>query len=150
MPDRIIRTIDGKRGGFIVLTSVMLAIVGYSYILYSSAERQAAFEQLLFLSPTVMGAIFLTGALICLPIGIFSGKLPMWCESWAFILLSAATALVASANLVAWILGVSKTGWVSATIYAFFAFTIVHVSSWDNPRRTNITKEIDVPPKEES
>lgn len=136
MPDRIVRTIDGKRGGFLVITSIITTILGYSHLVYTSATRDLVFSGAEWLTTESAGVVIIVISAIALPLGLFSKLLPSWCESLAFVLLSAVTASLAAIHLVAWLFQVSPNSWVSMVIYSFFALSITHASNWDNPRKT--------------
>jgi len=144
MPDRVVKTINGKRGGFVVLVSIALLVLGYSHFVHMTPARESAFTVIPLLSSTTIGVIFLIGASVAFVLGLMSKRLPMWCESWAFIILSGTAAAAAAIHLAAWLLSISPSSWVSMTIYGLISFIIVHVSNWDNPRKTSaeITGEL--------
>ena len=133
MPERVIRTLDGKRGSFLLLSGLFYILIGLTYEVVSTPTRSAAFQWLPeAMTPQVLGVVWLVGGGASVVIALVS--------RWASRLERVAFAALMFCPLVwtlifvgATIMGTHPNGWLSGVMYGFFASTVWVVAGWDNP-----------------
>lgn len=136
MPDRLIPSIDGKRGGFLLIIGIGWLTIGLSYVLGPRTEsRQAGFSWLpSWLDANELGWAWVAAGLTAIIAALVS-KRWKWVESLAFGALIAPTAIWTAVFTIAQTLGEHPYGWISAVSYGIFTAVIYHCSSWPNPVR---------------
>lgn len=134
MPHRVIRTIDGHRGVFLILAGLIFLPVSISFIFVESPGRDAAVSWL----PEAIqlwhfGIFFTAASLAGIMIGALSRRLPARIIPWGFVAVLVAPMGATVLFLTTAILGLSDQAWLSVSAYGTLVAIIYHVSSWPNP-----------------
>ena len=79
MPERVIRTLDGKRGSFLLLSGLFYILIGLTYEVVSTPTRSAAFQWLPeAMNPQVLGVVWLVGGGASVVIALCPGGRHDW------------------------------------------------------------------------
>lgn len=142
MPDRIIRQLDGKRGGFLLITGIVWLAFGIGYVLEPGTQsRIKGFAWLpTWLNADELGWIWVIAGLIALTASVSGHQRPRWENAGFGALIVPPVLWVFVFGWATW-LGEHPTGWISALIYAAFATIIWHCSSWPNPIKRSPARE---------
>lgn len=133
MPDRIIPTIDGKRGGLLVILGIWYGLVGLSYVVTVTPSRERAFQWLpIFLDSTELGWLWIIISALIGTYGLVSNRHDQW-ERAAYGLAIVPPALWAAIFAVSWAVYGNPHGWVSAVTYSAWVAVILHCAGWPNP-----------------
>lgn len=135
MPERVIKTLDGKRGAFLLVGGLVYTLIGLSYIIVETHGRVVAFAWLPVLSPYMLGWVWL---LLGVSVAVFAlvSRSHTRLEPFAFGALMVCPVPNALIFGAASIIGASRTGWISATLYALIILWVWIVAGWENPRPT--------------
>lgn len=136
MPERIIHTLDGKRGGFLFIMGIGWLAIGLSYTLGPTTQSRAnGFAWLpQWLDANELGWLWVATALVAIVAALTSRNHPRR-ENIAFGAITIPPVLWAVIFGWAAIIGEHPTGWIAAISYSIFATIIWHCSSWPNPSR---------------
>ena len=133
MPDRVIRTLDGKRGAFLLVGGLAYAFIGLSYVVAPTAGRQAAFSWLPDpLTPQLLGWVWVVGGVGVAVVSLIS-RAHRATEPPAFGVLMLCPALWVVIFAVSSIVGVHPSGWVSSIAYGLMSMWVWIAAGWDNP-----------------
>lgn len=133
MPERIIKTIDGKRGSFLLFGGGAYLFIGLSYVLATTAGRVAAFSWLPSpLNSQNLGWVWVASGVLVTTAAVLSKP---WrrLEAVAFSALMLCPGLWVLIFGMSTVLGVHPHGWVSAIAYGLISAWVWVVSGWDNP-----------------
>lgn len=136
MPERIIHTLDGKRGGFLFIMGIGWLAIGLSYALGPTTQSRARGFAWLpqWLDANELGWLWVATALIAIVAALTSRAHPRR-ENIAFGTLMIPPVLWSVIFGWATAIGEHPTGWISSVAYCLFAAIIWHCSSWPNPSR---------------
>ena len=136
MPERIIHTLDGKRGGFLFIIGIGWLAIGLSYALGPTTQSRARGFAWLpqWLDANELGWLWVATALVAIVAALTSRAHPRR-ENLAFGALMIPPVLWSVIFGWAAIIGEHPTGWISSIAYCLFATIIWHCSSWPNPSR---------------
>lgn len=140
MPHRVLKTVDGKRGDFLMVGGAAFTAIGVSYVTVETAARVAAFGWFPWLTPAKMGYFWLVVGVFCLVVSLVSRRWPRLTDV-AFTAMMLIPMLHAVVLAGAWAQGIYPTGGSSAVIYMLLAGWIWVVSSWPNPRERGTDAE---------
>lgn len=134
MPDRIIRRLDGPRGGFLLLMSVGYMALSLSYVAGpATASRMKGFAWLpQSIDANELGWAWVAVALLAFA-GAWWGRQCRRIENWAFGGLILPPSLWAAVFVIAWVVGEHPTGWITAVSYGLYTSLAWHAASWPNP-----------------
>ncbi|MCG7424598.1 hypothetical protein [Kocuria rhizophila] len=133
MPERLITTLDGKRGAFLLIGGLAYLFIGLSYVFASTPGRQAAFQWLPeFMTPPLLGTLWILGGSWTIIVALISRGHPRL-ENVAFAALMLCPTMWVVIYMGASILGTHQNGWISAVSYGLMALWVWVVSGWDNP-----------------
>ena len=133
MPDRVIKSLDGKRGAFLFVGGLAYLFIGLSYLVAPTAGRQAAFSWLPeMLTPQLLGWVWVVGGAGVAVVSLIS-RAHRCTEPPAFGVLMLCPALWVVIFAVSSIVGVHPTGWVSSIAYGLMAMWVWIAAGWDNP-----------------
>lgn len=133
MPERIIKTLDGKRGSFLLFGGGAYLFIGLSYALATTPGRAAAFSWLPQpLESQMLGWVWVIGGAAVAAVALLSKPLHKY-EAAAFSVLMLCPGLWVVIFGMATILGTHPKGWVSAVAYGLMSAWVWVVSGWENP-----------------
>ena len=133
MPHRLIKTINGYRGDFLLAGGTAFTAVGYSYVSVTTPGREAGFAWLpTHLDSDELGWLWVGVGLFTLMAGLLSAK-SLLLEKLGFMALVVPPLLWAFIFGGAWIQGSHPLGWVSTISYSLMAWWILIASDWPNP-----------------
>lgn len=118
--------INGRRGAFQILFATVYLIIGASYVIVpSTASRRAALDWLTEVIPLdVIGWLWIIGALIAVT-GAFLPRPKDW---YAYAVLTFVPAVWGAFYLISWMVGDSRTGWLTSALYWVIAGAVMVVS----------------------
>ena len=133
MPERVIKTLDGKRGAFLFVGGLAYLVIGLSYLVASTGARQAAFSWLPeMLTPQLLGWVWVIGGAGVAVVSLIS-RAHRFTEPPAFGVLMLCPALWVVIFAVSSIVGVHPSGWVSSIAYGLMSMWVWIAAGWDNP-----------------
>lgn len=133
MPHRIIKSVDGKRGDFLLAGGAAFAAIGTSYVAVRTEGRAAAFSWLPGTAgPDELGWIWVVVGLFCMVVALASTRAHKL-TAIAYALLMAPPMLWAIVFIGAWLTGAHPLGWVSAISYSLMSLWVWIASDWPNP-----------------
>lgn len=136
MPDRVIHTLDGKRGGFLLIMGAGWLAIGLSYTIGPATQsRSRGFAWLpWWADANELGWLWVITAFISITAALTSRKHPRR-ENLAFGALMIPPVMWMVIFAWATIIGEHPTGWISSIAYSIFTTIIWHCSSWPNSAR---------------
>lgn len=141
MSERVIKSIDGRRGSFLLFGGLAYLFVGISQVSMISADRESAFSWLPdFMTPHNLGWLWIAAGLVVAIVPLFSRRFVKQ-EPLAFALLALCPGMWVGVYAGAFLTGAHPGGWVTAVIYALMAGWVWVASDWENPA-TPITVEV--------
>ncbi len=133
MPHRLIKTIDGPRGDFLLAGGLVFTAIGYSYVSTTTPGREAGFVWLpTHLDSDELGWVWVVVGLFTVTVALISARFKKL-EALAFMVLVVPPTLWALIFIGAWLLGAHPNGWVSAISYSLMAWWVLIASDWPNP-----------------
>lgn len=136
MPHRLIKSVDGKRGDFLLAGGAAFAAIGASYVTVRTVGRNAAFSWLPgTIGPDDLGWIWVVGGLFCMVVALVSTRAPKL-TAIAYAVLMAPPMLWAIVFIGSWVTGAHPLGWVSAVSYSLMSLWVWIASDWPNPQGT--------------
>lgn len=133
MPERFIKTLDGKRGAFLLVGGIAYLFIGLSYVVTSTPSREAAFQWLpQVLTPGLLGYLWVMCGVWTAVVALVSRHHERW-ENAAFASLMLCPMSWVVIYTGASVFGTHPHGWVSAVAYGLMATWVWVVSGWDNP-----------------
>lgn len=134
MPHRLIKTVDGKRGDFLLAGGAAFAAIGTSYVAVRTEGRDAAFSWLPgTLGPDDLGWIWVVGGVFCMVVALVSTRAHKL-TAIAYAALMAPPMLWAIVFIGGWLTGAHPLGWVSAISYSLMSLWVWIASDWPNPQ----------------
>ncbi|MBZ6375775.1 MAG: hypothetical protein LBE67_12450 [Kocuria palustris] len=134
MPHRIIKSVDGKRGDFLLAGGAAFAAIGTSYVTVRTQGRESAFSWLPgALGPNELGWIWVVGGVFCIAVALVS-KRAHRLTAIAYAALMAPPMLWAIVFIGSWLTGAHPLGWVSAISYSLMSLWVWIASDWPNPK----------------
>lgn len=133
MPHRLIKTVDGKRGDFLLAGGTAYVMIGVSYVTTLTTGRNKGFAWLpLDMGPQQLGWIWVVVGALIAGVALVSKKFPRLVDIsyGALMVPPVAWALI---FLVSWVLRTHELGWVSTVTYLLVAVWVYIVSGWPNP-----------------
>lgn len=136
MPRRIIKTIDGRRGAFLVIAGLMFLPVSVSYLFTETAHRASLIAWLPdWVRLWHFGVLFTIASVAGFVIGVISKRVSPRVVGHGFAAIMTPPTVAAGLALLATIFGGAPTGWVSFAYYGGLSALIYLASSWPNPIR---------------
>lgn len=133
MPERVIKTLDGKRGSFLLVGGVAYAFIGLSYVITVRPEREAAFSWLpTVITPHLVGIMWLLVG-VCVAMSSLFSRNHRGLEPMAFSALMLCPSAFVVVFLVATFTGAHPDGWISAGVYCLMCLWVWIVAGWENP-----------------
>lgn len=134
MPERVIKTLDGKRGSFLFVGGIAYFFIGLSYIIASTPSRAAAFSWLPnAVTPESLGWVWTIGG-IGVAVAALVSRRYRDLEPFAFGVLMLCPVLFVVIFLVATLIGVHPNGWISSGVYGLLSTWVWIAAGWENPR----------------
>ncbi|ALV45838.1 hypothetical protein MB46_10435 [Arthrobacter alpinus] len=122
--------VNGRRGAFQVLFATVYTLVSVSYLLVPpSPGRSSALSWLPGAHVHYLGFIWAVVAVV----GFVGATLPRPRDRFSFIGLTLAPTIWGFLYLIGWMLGTSKTGWVTTCLYWAIAGAVMVVSGMQGP-----------------
>lgn len=141
MPHRLLKSIDGHRGDFLLAGGVAFTVVGYSYVSVTTPGRSAAFSWLpMRMDSHEFGWAWVAVGVFTLISALVSAKHKTLARV-AFMALIVPPMLWALIFAGAWLTGAHPFGWVSTVSYALMAWWVLIASDWPNPPERDIEGE---------
>jgi hypothetical protein len=137
MPYRIIKTVDGRRGSFLVIAGLMFLPISVSYLFVEYGTRAAL---LAWLPEWVrlwhFGLVFTIASVAGVTIGLLSKRLSPRFVGYGFAAVMVPPTVAAGLALLASLFGATPLGWVTVAFYGGMSALIYLASSWPNPLPT--------------
>lgn len=135
MPHRIIKSIDGRRGGSLAIIAALFVVIGQSIFRVPTQSRQEAMAWLPdWFTTDVLGAIVMVLASVSLVCAVTS-RWWKWSLVIGYASAFAAAIMLSSIYLIATLFGISSTAYYNAAIFGGFAALIYVNSGWDEGRQ---------------
>ena len=135
MPHRLIKSVDGKRGDFLLAGGASFAAIGASYVAVRTEGRNAAFSWLPgTVGPDELGWIWVIGGTFCVVVALVSKRAPKL-TAVAYAVLMVPPMLWALVFIVSWVTGAHPLGWVAAISYSVMSLWVWIASDWPNPKQ---------------
>lgn len=133
MPHRLIKTVDGKRGDFLLGGGAAYIMIGLSYVTTLTAGRDRGFAWIpLNIGPQQLGWIWVVVGLLITAVALVSKLYPRLVDI-AYGVLIVPPVAWALIFLTSWILGTHALGWVSTVTYMLIGMWVYIASDWPNP-----------------
>lgn len=135
MPHRLIKSVDGKRGDFLLAGGAAFAAIGASYVAVRTEGRTAAFSWFPgTVGPDELGWIWVIGGTFCMVVALVSTRAPKL-TAVAYAVLMVPPMLWALVFIGAWVTGAHPLGWVPAISYSVMSLWVWIASDWPNPKQ---------------
>lgn len=133
MPYRLIRTIDGKRGGILLISGLHYILIGLTNILTSeSRSLDLAFQWLpAHLNANELGWLWIVSGVLQVAASLFPRKCQA-CESAGFVSAIVTASLWSLIFLISTVFG-NPYGARGGVAYGLVAVLMYYVTSWPNP-----------------
>ena len=137
MPYRIIKTVDGRRGSFLVLAGGMFLPVSTSYLFLDTVDRTAVLSWLPeWIRLWQFGVIFTVASVAGIVIGLLSKRLSPRIVGYGFAAVMIPPTTAGALFLLAALFGITPAGWITAFYYFSLSAMIYLASAWPNPTTT--------------
>lgn len=137
MPYRVIKSIDGRRGSVLLTLSLIFLALATSQVFHRPTGRDIALAYLPdWITPALMGIVSYACSIIGLTVALASKKIKSKWLHGAFGLVMIPPSMMALFYFGAFLLGTSPSAYLSFAIYGGFAWLILQISNWDEPRST--------------
>lgn len=131
--NRLLSSVLGHRGLFLLFVSVSWIVIGYGYIsapLQSHAGKMALQLSINIMPLSAWGFIWVACGLVGLVSAFLRGP---GADRFGFIALEAIGMWWSATYLVGWFVGYYSRGWAAAAIYGAICGGIIVVSGWSEP-----------------